>query len=231
MSKLQEFKKRSGQWGLRRCLYWELMNLLKIVFGIRIHYLYVGNSIRDTYYAALSKISDNHITKKIAPEELLPWVDSVAELDADFLQTATINGDTCFANFIEGNLAGFDFISRTRTIVSDQLDILIPEGFRYEYKGWTHPDHRRSQLARLRARAMLENEDRPYHERSIWYVETHNYSSLLHGFRPPRERDFRVGLMGWFCFFGKEIPFNSRNAKRYGVEFVRKEDSRKRQYV
>ena len=231
MSKLQAFKNRKNQWGLRRCLYWELMNILRIAFGFQIHYLNIGNSIHDSFDENLCDPPDGYKTRKLDPQELLAWVDSVPELVPEILQTAIANGDMCFANFFEERLVGFDFISRTRTVVSDQLDILIPEGFRYGYKGWTHPDHRQSGLARMRARAMLESADRPYHERLIWYVETHNYSSLLHRYKPPREHNLRVGFIGWFSFFGKQLPFNSRNAKRYGVEFVRKEDSGNRQYI
>ena len=231
MSKLVEFKKRKTQWGLKRCLYWELMHFLRIAFGIRVHYLSIGNTIDDIYFANLPKFADGYQTRTVKPEEFLPYVDSVSELDPEALQRAIDNGDECTANFCEGALVGFGFSSRARTVVSDQLDLLVPEGFRYGYKGWTHPDHRQSKLALLRSRAAKDAYHRPHYERPIWYVETHNYASLLHRFKPPRERNLRVGIIGWFSFFGKQIPFNSRNAKRYGIEMVRKEDTGKRQYI
>jgi len=231
MSKLQEFNKRKTQWGLRRALYWELMHSLRLVFGFRIHYLSIGNSIHDIYYANLPEYTNKYETVLTKPEALLPYVDTIPDFSREFIQTAMDNGDECTANFYNGALVGIGFTSRARTEVSDQIDLLVPEGFRYGYKGWTHPDHRQSSLARLRGRIAIEQREFPYYERSIWYIETHNYASLLHRFQPPRERNLRVGIIGWFSFFGKEIPFNSRNAKRYGIEMVRKEDSGKRQYI
>ncbi len=231
MSKIQAFRNRKKLWGLKRCLYWELMHALRSLFGFRIHYLSIGNSIDDIYRANLPVDNAGYETRMVKIAELLPFANLVPDLDECFLQKARDNNDTCVANFYEGALVGFGFNSTRRTIVTSQIDLLVPEGFRYGYKGWTHPDHRRSNLGKLRARVRGENEIHPYHERPIWYIETHNYASLLHSHQPPRERNLRVGLIGWFSFFGRQIPFNSRNAKRYGIEMVRKEDSGDRQYV
>jgi len=231
MSKLQEFKKRKSQWGLKRCLHWELMHFLSRYFGFRIHYLFVGNSIYDTYFANLPDFTEEYETVLTKPDALLQYADTVPELSEEFLRVAINNGEICTANFYKGMLVGFGFTSRTRTIVTRHIDLLVPQGFRYGYKGWTHPDHRRSNLSRLRTRVRIEHADTPYHERSIWYIETHNYASLLHRHQPPRERNLRVGIIGWFSIFGKIVPFNSRIAKRYGIEMVRKEDSGKRQYI
>jgi len=207
------------------------MHLLKTLLGFRIHYLNIGNDIYDVLYANLPEFTDEYPTRILRPEELLPYLESVPELNSEALQRAIVNKDDCTANFFNGALVGFSFESRARTIVTEQIDLLVPDGYRYGYKGWTHPDHRRANLEKFRSRATIEQRDYPHHERPIWYIETHNYASLLHGYKPPRERDLRVGIIGWYSFFGKQIPFNSRNAKRYGIEMVRREDSKKRQYV
>lgn len=65
----------------------------------------------------------------------------------------------------------------------------------------------------------------------ISMAETHNYPSLLHGYRHPRLRGLRMGFCGWITVFGRQIPFNSRRARWIGFEFVRREDHRRRQYV
>jgi hypothetical protein len=44
MSKLANFRGRKREWGLKRALHWEHMNLLAKL-GIRVHYVDVGVSI------------------------------------------------------------------------------------------------------------------------------------------------------------------------------------------
>ena len=107
----------------------------------------------------------------------------MADLDRPFLELAIARGDVCIANFHGADLVGFAFVSFTRAPVSAQLDVLVPKGFQYVYKGWTHPDYRRANLgkARMYLRHGLLREH--HAQRGISYVETHNYRSLLHGYR------------------------------------------------
>ena len=152
-------------------------------------------------------------------------------LSRDFLETAFGRGDIGAANFYAGELVGFGFWSFTRARATDQLDVLVPEGFRYSYKAWTHPDHRRANLASMRIYVRHRTRRTPHEERMIGYTETHNYPSLLHGYRHPSRRSLRMGLCGWFTILGRQIPFSSRRARWVGFEFVRREDQRPRQYV
>ena len=62
-------------------------------------------------------------------------------------------------------------------------------------------------------------------------METHNYPSLLHGYEHPNSRSLYTGYVGWITLFDRQIPINSRHAKRIGFEFVRKSDPGVRQYV
>ena len=123
------------------------------------------------------------------------------------------------------------FTTRSRARVSEQLDVLIPPGFRYGYKAWTHEDHRRRHLSKMRGHFHFTTVPRPYEERGIWYVETHNYMSLLHSYVHPRQRAMRMGYCGWLTLFGRQIPFNTRAAKWIGFEFVRRSDDGRRQYI
>lgn len=101
----------------------------------------------------------------------------------------------------------------------------------YTYKGWTHPDHRRAKLtaARIYLRQQLVRSHR--RQWSISYTETHNYASLLHGYRHPRARGVRMGFCGWITLFGRQIPFNSRRARWVGFELIRRDDDGQRQHV
>ena len=133
--------------------------------------------------------------------------------------------------FYQGELVAFSFNSRVSAPVTDQLEVIVPEGFRYGYKSWTHVDHRRNNLSRMGGWFKQNFADRPFTERSISYIETHNYPSLLHGYRHPNLRQLRMGLVGWATLFGKQIPFSSRRAKWIGFQFQRKDKEYRRQYI
>src|SRR4030095_2739117 len=99
---------------------------------------------------------------------------------------AVARGDLCVANFRGEEVVGFAFFSFTRARVTPQLDALVPKGFVYGYKGWTHQDYRRANLTSARVH-MRHHWMRQNHSlRGINYVETHNYASLLRHYRPPR---------------------------------------------
>ena len=115
--------------------------------------------------------------------------------------------------------------------MTDQLDVLVPPGFRYSYKAWTHPDHTRRNLQKATGFVRRAGPKRTFAERLVSYTETHNYPSLLHGYRHPNRRSLFMGYGGWITVFGTQIPFNSRQARKIGFEFVRRSDQRVRQYV
>ena len=198
--------------------------------GIRLHYVFVNADITQPRDEAAPAVPPGYHARAVGLDEMLCFVDRVPDLSREFLERAFGHGDECVANFFEGELVGFGFVSRARTRVTAELEALIPDGFRYSYKAWTHPDHRRRNLSRLRSHVRLNTVARPYNERGISYIETHNYPSLLRGYRRPTLRRIPMGITGWFTLFGRQIPFNSRRAKWIGFEFVRRDDVRVRQY-
>lgn len=223
-------RQRSRDWGLKRALHWELMHALEYL-GIRVHYVDVGSNDTRPWESKPPDVPAGYVTRVVGFDDLKPFVDGTPELTLEFITDAFANGDECAANFHDGALVGFGFVCRSRARVTDQLDVLIPPGFRYNYKDWTHPDHRRRNLTTMRGHIRFTTLPRPYDERSISYVETHNYPSLLHGYVHPKRRSLRMGIVGWFTILGRQIPFNSRRAKWIGLEFVRKSDDGRRQYV
>ncbi len=228
--KLQNLRQRQRDWGLRRALYWECMHFLGY-FGLHVHYVTIGSDLKRPHENERPIVPDGYKTRVVGLEDLLPFVETVPGLDPEFLREAFARGDECAANFHEDELVGFGFVCRSRTRASDQLDVLIPKGFRYNYKDWTHDDHRRRNLSSMRGHVRFTTLPRPYEERSISFVETHNYASLLHAYVHPRERRIRLGFFGWLTVFGRQIPFNSRTAKWVGLELVRRDDDGRRQYV
>jgi hypothetical protein len=224
---LDAFRTRCRDWGLKRTLYWYLMSQLSKL-GIHVHYVFLGADLKQPGDEPAPSVHPGYTTRLIDNIELLPFAGVVPGISREFVELVARRGDECVANFFGAELVGYGFSSRSRTRVTDQLDVLVPRGFRYGYKAWTHPDHRLMQLSRMRAHVRLHSVERPRNERSLSYIETHNYDSLLRRARIPTERRIPMGLCGWFTIFGRQIPFNTRRAKWIGFEFVRKEDERTR---
>ena len=67
--------------------------------------------------------------------------------------------------------------------------------------------------------------------RSIWYIEKGNFPSRMRGYRYPSQRGLKMGFVGWFTWFGKQIPFNSRTAKWLGVKMVRRGEGKPYLYL
>ena len=230
MSRFRGFRERRDQWGLKRALHWQFMNFLARCFGLRLSYLLLSSGSGRWDRMEASCVPYGYDVRMVTLKDLLPFVDPVSDLTVDFLETSFSSGDACVASFMEGELVGFSFRAGTRASLSNQLDILIPKGFHYTYKTWIHHDHRRRNLSQAQGYVRHRSLPTDYGSRGIWFVETHNYPSLLHGYRHPRERAISMGFLGWISLWGKEFPFTSRTARWLGVEVVRKGDFRARYY-
>ena len=229
-SRVENFRTRRRDWGLTRALHWQVMSVL-FKLGIRVHYVFLEPNLLEILGEEKPVVPEGFDTRIVGLETMLPFAGIVPDLDREFLETAFGRGDVCIANFRGDEVVGFAFVTFTRARVTPQLDVIVPKGFLYVYKGWTHPDYRRANLASsrvyLRHRFMRGN----HSLRGLSYIETHNYVSLLRGYRAPQHRRIRMGLCGWLTLLGRQIPFNSRRAKWIGFEMVRKEDDGRRQYV
>ena len=230
-SKLEAFGARVRDWGVRRALYFQLMNPLRNYLGFAIHYVGIESIHLDSSESECPDVPVGYDTRLAGLTDMLPYAGRVSDLSKELLEQRFEQGDECVANFFGAELVGFSFISRVRTRATDQLDAIVPAGFRYSYKSWTHEDHRRKNLGRMRTHVRVCTAQRPFQERSIWYVETHNYASLLHSYAHPRKRAISMGFVGWFTLFGRQIPFSTRRAKWVGFELRRREDTTARQYV
>lgn len=230
-TKLENFRARRRNWGIRRALHWELMHALDRYVGLKVHYVAVGADLLAPAESERPDVPPEYVTRMVGFDELRRYSDHVPGLDLEFLQQASARGDECTGNFLGDELVGYAFTTRARARVSEQLDVVIPPGFRYGYKAWTHEDHRRRSLSKMRGHFHFTTVPCPYEERGIWYVETHNYASLLHSYVRPRRRAMRMGFCGWLTLFGRQIPFNTRTAKWIGFEFVRRSDDGRRQYI
>ena len=211
----EALRARITDWGIRRTCYWYVMTFLERVFGLHLHYVYVsGLRSRHPVPAA-----DGYVHRQVPLSELLPYAGGDGELgqelSREFLRQAIDRGDLCVASYFGDELVGFDFSSSQRVPATSQLDHIIPRGFLYSYKSWTHPDHRGRRLGIYRIEIQW---DQGLH--FIYAIETHNYPSVLRPYRPPAERRIRMGYAGWIEFRGRHIPFVSRRARWIGFGLV-----------
>jgi len=212
--------------GLRRGVYWYVMQFLRRAIGLHMHHVFVNASVSKS----IIPTEPGYEHREIKPTELLPFINDDPilrrQITADFLSQSQVQNDRCVASFANDRLVGFDFSSTTKAPVTEQLEVIVPDGFTYGYKGWTHSEHRRKKLS-LRRIQLKSSVD----YMSIYYIETHNYPSLLRPYRYPSERRQHMGYVGWITFRGRQYPFASRLAKWIGFEFVRKGAETRRLYT
>jgi hypothetical protein len=228
---LETLRQHARDWGWKRAIYWQIMQPLGKRLGFHIHYVQVGADRPDLDDPVAPEIPPGYTARLGCKEDFLPALDKIRNLDQAFVDEAFHHDDECTVTFYGDELVAFSFNTRVKAPVTDQLEIVVPAGFRYGYKSWTHPDHRRNNLSAMGGFVKRTQGMRPFDERGIWYVETHNYPSALRSYRRPSERAIMMGLVGWFTIFGRQIPFASRHAKWIGFCFTRKDAPRNQYYL
>ena len=178
-SRLDRFKARARDWGWKRAAYWYFMHALGRGLGFHIQRVNVEADRVDLIDPIPPVVPSGYVTKLCSNADLQSF--KVPNLGQEFIDEVFDRGDECAASFYRGELVAFRFTSRTRTMVTDQLDVLIPKGFRYSYKAWTHPEHRRKNISRMCLYVEQTQSHRPFEERGIFYVETHNYPTWAPG--------------------------------------------------
>ncbi len=230
-SRLATIRSNALDWGWRRAIYRQLMQEVGGRLGFHIHYVQIAADRPDRRSPVAPEVPPGYTTRLGCKDDFLPFLGKVPQMDRAFLDAAFSRGDESVVTFFHGDLVAYSFNTRVNAPVTDQLEIVVPAGFRYGYKSWTHPDHRRKNLSAMGGYVKQTQGDRPFDERGIWYVETHNYPSVLRGYRHPCDRSIMMGLVGWFTLFGRQIPFASRQAKWIGFRFTRKDHPQKFQYL
>jgi hypothetical protein len=201
--------------GVRRGLYVYLMRALRSL-GMQLFLVQLGDDRADIEPPVLAA---GYTTRPVEPLELLPWADRPGYgLSRSFLQQASERGHRAVANFHHGDLVGYGFVARERAPVTGQVDVLVSDRLVYRYKAWTHPDHRRQHLSFARGRINKTLFPLQPGQRTVSYVETHNYASRLHR---PELRPEDVGYCGIVRFGGREFPFTLPGPRRAGFRLVR----------
>lgn len=209
---------RVREFGWSRGLYASLMTALKRYLGLHLFLVELGDDRRDI---ASIELDPGYTTRPVSPLELLPWADRPGYgLSRTFLEQAAAQDARAVANFHHDELVGYGFVARHRAPVTDQIDVVVDDRLVYRYKAWTHPEHRRRHLSHARGRINRTLFPLAPGQRTVSYVETHNYASKLH-----REdiRPVPVGHAGFIRLLGREMPFTLAGPKRAGFRLARTE--------
>ncbi len=183
--------------------------------GIRLFIVELGDN---NPHIAHPRLPAGYTTETPPVEKLRAWAGLEHSLSHRFLDEAIERGDRCVANFYNGELVGYGFVTRSRAPVTDQLEVLIDDHLRYRYKGWTHPAHRRKHLSHARGRINSTLFPMSDGHRMVSYVDSHNFASRL---KHPDVHPVRLGYAGYVTFFGEQYPFTGRIPRRFGFELRR----------
>jgi len=185
-------------------------------FGFHLFLVELGD---DSPGIAFPELDPGYTARAADLEELWPWVGKDYGLSEDFLRGAIARGDHCVANFFNGELVGYGFVTKVGAPVTDQLEVVIDDRLIYRYKGWTHPDHRRKHLSHARGRLNRQFFPLTDGRRTVDYVAVHNLASKL---KHPDIHPVRLGYCGFVRLFGCEHPFTQRVPRRFGFRLARR---------
>jgi hypothetical protein len=112
------------------------------------------------------------------PAELLPFVDDTEnDLTPEFLDYATVQGDSCYAIFDGDVLASYCWNSDKPTLIERDLYMDFRTGYTYRYKEFTRPSHRGRRLSSYNHAESLRHFAAAGERGFAGYVEANNYTS------------------------------------------------------
>ena len=164
---------------------------------------------------------------RLIPHCQIDRFENVYGLSKDFLSSVVERNDFFLGIFHGEEMVGYRFASFSDVQVTKELTLVVPDGFRYSYKAWVHPDHRKIGLSKASAWAFEDMLPLEFTScRWIWYADKSNFPSRLRRRQHPNHRPLRMGFVGWFSWFPIPDPFTSRRAKWVGTKLIRAGDSR-----
>lgn len=229
---MDNFKERL-EWGLPRMFAFYVFTLLEKWFGFHVYRVWVSSGLFGAKLDQLPQaIPEAYPTRRVEPRDLIPYVSAENKLSEAFLKGAQARGDVATVVFHKEKIVSYGFESHTRTPFEHGLELIVPPGFRYGYKSWTHSDFRRKGLTKLISKVKWdERRAQGRLKRRIWYIKFHNYPSLLTDvYEPPHQRPIHVGTLVVLKIIGRTLCFNSRRAKWFGSVLVRKSQPAYRTY-
>jgi hypothetical protein len=194
------------------------MRILQRWFGFHLYRVLVSGVTQVPPMPQLATGYETRVATTI--QEVAPWINGVEGFTNKLVSDAFTNGDIAAINLFQGALVGYGFTSTVRTSVTEQIDALLPAECRYGYAAYTEPKHRNQRLAQARWLARIEATRPPAAEKSVAYIATDNFASLAMYYQDGTRPTYH-GLVGYWRWQGREYPFNSLAARRFGFRFCR----------
>jgi hypothetical protein len=107
-------------------------------------------------------------------------------------------GDSCLLSYLDNNLAGYTWVlgGRCQAVLRD-LKLIAPEGYLYNWAGFTLPEYRGFGLQSFRHHELLNHPRWKDKKGLVGYVKHTNYSSKRGQSKSGFERIGKVYVIGW----------------------------------
>lgn len=215
---LQTLPATYQQLGWRRTLITLSMRILRRWFGLYLYRVLVSGV---TQVPPMPQLAAGYETRVVTTTpEVAQWINVIQGFNDRLVNEAFSHGDVAAINLFNGALVGYGFTSTARTRVTDQINAFLPPECRYGYAAYTEPKHRNQRLAQARWLARLEATRPPTTEKSVAYIAIDNFASLAMYYQDGTHPTYH-GFVGYWRLLGREYPFNSLAARRFGFRFRR----------
>ena len=130
---LETLRQHARDWGWKRAIYWQIMQPLGKRLGFHIHYVQVAADRPDLDDPVAPEIPPGYTARLGCKEDFLSALNKIPNLDQTFVDEAFEHDDECNVTFYGDELVAFSFNTRVKAPVTDQLEIVVPAGFRYGF--------------------------------------------------------------------------------------------------
>jgi hypothetical protein len=174
-----------------------------------------------------AKVADSHTqstsdtsVRLATSNELLDMHNQGTWLISDFLLNRAEEGDLCFLNFCDGELAGYTWANvNGQPLLFPNLRLRLPDHYLYNYAGFTLPKFRGWGLQSVRHRALMHHKQWSEDTRGlVGYVSYTNWASI----KGQTKSGYRtIGNLWLFGTKNHFVTFRSRAVRDFGIARIR----------
>jgi len=215
---LTQHRKEIKRWGFLHYLIAMIFNLLG---RIGVHVWTVQRRTLNNEFVLPPELSQ-YTYKRMTRKEVLEFAkDRSLQMNANFVNAAFDRGDWCVGVLDDQKLSNYTWRSFTEAPVGDGIWIsFLYPGQVYGYKAFCRPQYRGKRLATALSCYMEANLMEHGFSVFIGYIALCNLRSLQ---MSARDKNKRVGYIGYFKFLGRCYPFRSPGAAKYNMKLFTKE--------
>ena len=202
------------RFGWYRSLVHRFFVLAARYLGIHVHVVRIKEMVDEPEYP--SQLTG--ITYRVIENDELREVSADPELvlSRDFVNAAIERGDTAFGAFDGSRMVSYVWRSESEAPHEKSIWVRVRSPYCYAYKSYTRPSHRGQHISPgVHLSSDIGMLKRGYTFR-VGFVEISNWASLAMGKHMGAQI---IGKAGYLLWFGKCIPFRTREVKAVGFEF------------